>query len=120
MKKISYGQNLKLAFFRLFGMFSRLANALTGGSYKTSVSGRVGYHEQLGNRYWSVLAWLINSAFYPLDGRNHCKKVYESEKKLGFAHSTGKPYFFYILSFIVLISTLVLAPINWLLSLVIK
>ena len=51
-----------------------VGNAASGGSYKVTVSARTGYQANKKNpsRFWLVLEALIDWAFYPIDGLNHC------------------------------------------------
>ena len=60
----------------------QLGNALAGGHPVTTISARVGYfseNAQRGKIYWQWLESLINFAFYPVDGPNHCRKAWKSD-----------------------------------------
>lgn len=62
---------------------SQLGNAISGGNADATVSGRVGYNaikapagQEL---YWESMEKLIDWAFYPLDGHNHCQQAFRGD-----------------------------------------
>ncbi len=60
----------------------QLGNALAGGHPVTTISARVGYfseNSRRGKLYWQCLESLIDFAFYPIDGPNHCRKAWKSD-----------------------------------------
>lgn len=60
----------------------RLFNWLTGGNYQHTISARTGKYSGLstGERpFWEFLEALVNLAFYPIDGPNHCDQAYQKE-----------------------------------------
>lgn len=62
----------------------KLGNSLSGGSNKNTISGRVGgYSNRKGiySLFWAILEWIINFAFYPVDGPEHCYQAYQKEKE---------------------------------------
>jgi len=62
----------------------QLGNAITGGNPDASISARVGYFANKKNipfhNYWKVLEWVINFAFYPVDGPNHSLRTLQKDK----------------------------------------
>lgn len=82
-----YWLNLALA-------IDQLGNALAGGSADSTVSARVGFYsyEKYRNRwlrlYWHGLRWLIDFAFYPIDGPEHCRQAYASDADELFVHGS--------------------------------
>ena len=61
----------------------QLGNAIAGGNPDATVSARCYYfarlHDNMLKYYWRFLEWLINFAFYPIDGPQHCKQAHENE-----------------------------------------
>lgn len=60
----------------------RVFNWLSGGNYQHTISARVGKYsgESSGDRpFWEFLESLVNLAFYPIDGPNHCDQAYQKE-----------------------------------------
>lgn len=59
-------------------------NSFSGGSHNNTISARVGdYSNRKGvySLFWCVLEWIINFAFYPVDGPEHCYKAFKKEKE---------------------------------------
>ena len=55
---------------------------LADGNIDTTVSGTTGYfyYETIKNRsYWTSMKWMIDTAFFPFDGVNHCYDAYKSD-----------------------------------------
>ena len=62
----------------------QLGNAIAGGHPVTTISARVGYFSVNASKtkfYWQSLEWIINFAFYPVDGDNHCYKAWKKDKQ---------------------------------------
>lgn len=61
----------------------QLGNAIAGGNPDATVSARCYYFSQIRPNmlkyYWKLLQLIINFAFSPIDGPQHCKKSYENE-----------------------------------------
>lgn len=91
-----YLENLFLAITQLFESNSvrnfllnldRLGNALCSGCHQFTVSARVGYFVTYRNSYyWEFVRWVIDSTFYPLDGRGHCVAAYKWEALIRKTH----------------------------------
>ena len=121
-----YKNNLWRAMLAVFSSFSlidlllnidRLGNALCSGDYRTTVSGRVGYFALTKkNRYWLVLQKVIDTAFYPVDGRKHCLRAYQWERGQGLSHRRGSDLALSLLSILIIAACLILAPIIWIIS----
>lgn len=95
----------------------RLGNALTAGDYRATVSARVGYHAQKLQPYWIVLEWIIDQTFYPVDGRDHCNRAYHYEKAKGYKHRRGNDIALLLLSVVVILACIILAPVVYLVGL---
>lgn len=107
------------SFIILLLNIDRLGNAICGGYYKTTVSGRVGFFALTkSNPYWLLLQRIIDGTFRPIDGRYHCKQAYLFEKKKGLNHRRGNDVALGLLSILVVAVCLILIPIVWLWSLV--
>lgn len=116
-----YFRNLMKSVFALIKAIllgvDRLGNALCGGDFRFTVSGRTGYFAATkNNRYWKFLEWVIDSTFYPIDGARHCYKAYQWEK--GKKYRRGNDIALIFLSVIVIASCVILAPIIYLISVV--
>lgn len=60
----------------------QLGNALAGGHPVTTISARVGFfsaNAEVCRFYWRWLEVIINFAFYPIDGPNHCYKAWQND-----------------------------------------
>ena len=69
----------------IFIAVDRLVNVMCHGHLNGTVSARVGffaeyYRQEGGGRYWRALECIINFAFKPLDGPNHCRRAMLREK----------------------------------------
>lgn len=63
--------------------FDKAANTWSGGSHNNTISARVGDYSNRKGRYslfWAILEWIINFAFLPVDGPEHCYKAFQKEK----------------------------------------
>ena len=62
----------------------QLGNAVAGGNPDATISARTGYfaNEQKTRLwpYWKTLEYIINFAFYPIDGPDHCYNDYLTEQ----------------------------------------
>ena len=102
----------------------RLGNAICAGYYEFTISGRIGYYAKFnGNRYWLLLQWVVDSSFYPIDGKDHCLRAYCWEKAYirnskNKKHRRGNDIALTLLSILVLLACLILTPIIWLISLI--
>lgn len=58
----------------------QLGNAVAGGNPDATISARTGYFanevESVFQLYWKTMEFIINFAFYPVDGPNHCYEAY--------------------------------------------
>jgi hypothetical protein len=95
----------------------QFGNAIAGGYADSTVSGRVGYYSykkyttrKWRNKYWKTLRAVIDWAFYPLDGPEHCRKAYQFE--LDEKHAHGSDLALAALGIIVLVFAPVLGVIN--------
>ena len=60
----------------------KLGNALSGGSHKITISARTGKHANepgAYKTYWELQEAIINFAFLPIDGPDHCWQAYQKE-----------------------------------------
>ena len=62
----------------------KLGNSLSGGSHKITISARTGKHANKPGpyrTYWKLQEAIVNFAFLPVDGPDHCFQAYTKEKK---------------------------------------
>lgn len=110
----------------LFYYLDILGNAVCGGSYRITVSARVGcYSWEYGYeptkfraRFWMLCEYIIDSTFYPLDGKNHCfqafiharENVKDENNRPAHIHH-GPEIFFLLLITIIILSCAILWPL---------
>ena len=62
----------------------QLGNALAWGNPDATISARTGYFANevdcTFKLYWLTMEWIINFAFYPIDGPDHCHREYLKDK----------------------------------------
>ena len=62
----------------------QLGNAIAGGNPDATISARTGYFARVEDTpfrpYWEVMERIIDFAFLPIDGPDHCYKAYLSDK----------------------------------------
>lgn len=74
LKKNGYVHNLPLS-------LDQFGNAVFDGNPDSTVSARTGYFAARGSqRFWIIQERLINYAFKPLDGPNHCRQAWQADK----------------------------------------
>lgn len=78
-------------FGRAGNCLSQLAHCfLGGGAADVSISGKTGYKVLVKESvYWGILESVIDFAFYPIDGVNHCKNAYLVDKKEKYSVGEG-------------------------------
>ncbi len=84
----------------------QLGNAIAGGHPVTTISARVGYfavNAQKGKFFWQSLERIINFAFSPIDGENHCYKAWKEDRQELFRIGSDLTRMF--LSIIILVAT---------------
>lgn len=58
----------------------QLGNAVFGGNPDSTISARTGYFAARGSdRFWILQERLINYAFKPIDGPNHCRQAWQAD-----------------------------------------
>lgn len=119
-----YFSNLKKAFLELKKATSLwdfivkvdcIGNALCGGNYNNTVSGRVGYFANVkANRYWLTIEWIIDLAFRPIEGKGHCYQalLFDSRKKNFLTHRRSSDVALAVLSIGTPVVCLVILPIT--------
>ena len=75
----------------------QLGNAIAGGNPDATISARTGYFanevKTAFQFYWKTMELIINFAFYPIDGPNHCYNEYLADKDDHIAGSFGFNYY---------------------------
>ena len=75
---------------RVLQSFSQLGNALVGGDPDISISARTGYESHHTDHWWWDFAEnLIDFAFYPIDGPDHCYDAWQKDKLEDFSIARG-------------------------------
>jgi len=73
-------------------IIDQFGNALTGGNPNAVISARVAYFANIEKTafqaYWKLLEWIINFAFFPIDGPNHCLRALENDTENKFKHGS--------------------------------
>lgn len=58
----------------------QFGNTLFGGNPDSTISARTGYFSaRTGERFWILQERLINYAFKPVDGPNHCREAWQAD-----------------------------------------
>lgn len=100
----------------------KLGNSISGGSHENTISARVGdYSNRRGNYsiFWAVLEWIVNFAFLPVDGPDHCYQAYQKEKE-GNTFREGKWLVRLLLMPIVVVSCIVIGSVLRIIKPVVK
>ena len=59
----------------------QLGNTIFGGNPDSTISARTGYFAARGSeRFWVIQERVINYAFKPVDGSNHCREAWQADK----------------------------------------
>lgn len=73
----------------------QLGNAIAAGYHDTTVSARVGFFSRVKylkmpvrNSYWRLLRVVIDWAFYPVDGKDHCWEAYKEDRNELIVHGS--------------------------------
>ena len=73
--------------YRVAVAFDQLGNTFAGGEPDSSISARAGYYANTEKEqpkylwYWKMLEQIINFAFWPVDGEDHCKRAYKRDEE---------------------------------------
>ena len=99
----------------------QFGNAVGGGNPDSTIYARVGYfsaNPEKTNRYWRMLESVIDFAFYPIDGENHCYNAAQADKHG--RYEQGNDITQFVLSMIIFIvcpfiaiALRLLSPIFW-------
>ena len=102
---------------KLFVAIDQLGNTLAGGNPDNTISARVGYFSIEGNSkyswYWKSIQFIINTTFWPLDGKGHCIQAYYNDAGEEYK-PTGLSLIHFVLNIIVFATSLVLMPLFYL------
>ena len=102
VQNATYTQNWPLA---ILIAIDQLGNAIAGGHPDATISARVGFFSVKARRarlYWKVLESVIDFAFFPIDGKKHCYKAWQSDRDQRFQHGSDLARVF--LSIIILVA----------------
>lgn len=99
--------------FNVFVAFDQFGNAIAFGNPDSTISARVGFFSIRGpgylKHYWKFLERIINWAFWPVDGKNHCRQAFCKDPYE--AYILGNQLAWFILSIIVLVFCIVIGVI---------
>lgn len=91
----------------LFVSIDQLGNAIAGGNADNTISARVGFYSHYGisnfKLYWRMLEFIIDTTFWPIDGKHHCRFAYFNDAGENFKPS-GNAFMHYLLSVIIIAS----------------
>ena len=92
----------------------QLGNTICGGDPDSTISARVGYYALTSRSatkyYWLVLQWIIDTTFWPVDGKGHCLQAFESDPEEAFYDNKGD-FFRVLLSSIIVITCIPISVI---------
>ena len=94
----------------------QLGNAIAGGNPDATISARTGYFANISpNRtfihYWKIMEAVINFAFYPLDGSDHCLQSYEKDSDEH--HEQGSDTMKGVLGIFIIVGCIPISIITW-------
>jgi hypothetical protein len=94
----------------------QLGNAIAGGNPDATISARTGYFANIKPNktfmyYWKVMELIINIAFYPLDGADHCLQAYENDKDEN--HEEGSDVTRGVLGLIIIVACVPISIVTW-------
>jgi len=103
-----------------FVSIDQLGNVLAGGNPDNTISSRVGYYTE--EYYapdkipfkWKLFRNIINFAFYPIDGNDHCKEAYFNDVGEDFDQGTSD-FAIAVLAIIIIPSCMLIACLLYLL-----
>ncbi len=99
----------------IFISIDQLGNAIAGGNPDVTISSRVGYFSNCKEAshnfyyYWNTLEIIIDTAFYPLEGKHHCRNAYEETKM----HEHGNDLARGLLGVFVVIGCIFISIVTW-------
>lgn len=92
----------------------QLGNAVAGGYPDSTISARTGYFANEAKPhfrfYWKIMEFIINFAFYPIDGPNHCYEEYY--KGRGEHKETGSDLMRAVLGLIIIVFCIPIALVT--------
>lgn len=96
----------------------KLGNAISGGNHKCTISGRIGYYcvnaIAAVKWFWLFLQSIVDFAFYPIDGKGHCKQAYLKEQTNEFYKlNSFKLLALFVLTFVTLIACVAISVLTW-------
>ncbi|WP_440875964.1 hypothetical protein [Thalassotalea sp. PLHSN55] len=104
---MSYLKNVLVA-------IDQLGNALCGGNPDVTISARTGYFANVGDTsirmWWQLMERIINFAFSPFDGPNHCLDAYHADNESH--HNEGSDFLRALLGFIIIVTCLFIAILS--------
>jgi len=103
-----------------FVSIDQLGNVIAGGNPDNTISSRVGYYtEEYYDKdkvpfRWTFFKKVINTTFWPIDGRDHCKEAYYNDAGEEFDPGTSDIAVF-ILAILIIGSCIIIAVVLYLL-----
>ena len=92
----------------------QLGNAIAGGNPDATISARTGYFANGGDSklqfYWKTMEYIINFAFYQIDGPDHCCKALLADKDE--SHKVGSDLMRAVLGLIIIATSLPIAIVT--------
>jgi len=89
----------------------QLGNAIAGGNPDVTISARTGYFANEFKTklqfYWKTMEYIINFAFYPIDGPDHCHKAYKADEDE--SHKAGSDFMRAILGLITIAACILIS-----------
>ncbi len=93
----------------------QLGNVIAGGNPDNTISARVGFYvhhfpeSKKVAGYWKTLEWIIDTTFWPVDGKNHCHEAYHNDA--GEFYDTGTKDWAILLLLLLIVPTCLLFSI---------
>ena len=89
--------------------FDQLGMAICGGNEDCTISATTGkYYKKKGTMFWKTMRCIIDTTFYPIDGKGHCKMAYEKDKDEEFREG-----YKFVLLVLTVVSCLMISVFTW-------
>jgi hypothetical protein len=108
---MDYNRNYLL---NLMQAHSQYFNAWLGGSADISISARIGEKVQNSpSNFWIICELIVDTAFFPLDGKEHCIEAYKKDSKEDYKFAKGGVATLVILSILLVLVCVPLGVLSW-------
>ena len=100
---------------RALNATSQWFNAVfVNGNPDVSISARIGYENYFyNNKIYKAFKWVVDTTFYPIDGKDHCKNAYLRDRKEDYTLGQGWVLGEWIMCLLLVITCIPLSVLFW-------